>query len=322
MPPDPASASVSVDRVANAFIAWAESSPGTYWWWPRDIRLDPDEVIADDGEGGTYRVPFTTDGEIDVTFGEAVEVRETFVDVAAPAAAAAAASARVKQRVLARDLPKPNKPDPSNPAASAATTEEDDRVPIDIPALRSRLQLSEEQLPDDATEEQINAALASDPTPPPGDPESPGPVPGDPVSDPATPADPSAPANPADPTQPSSPPAPEPVTDPVAATQARALQETTERLATLEAQAAQRAETERRERRDGLASTWVREGRIAPAERDHYRGLLDIDEDRTVALAAQMSPGRVPVAERGTDTPAASGGITHTGWFPQLTQEA
>jgi hypothetical protein len=303
MPPDPASASVSVDRVANAFIAWAEENPGTYWWWPRDIRLDPDEVIADDGEGGTYRVPFTTDGEIDVTFGEAVEVRETFVDVAAPAAAAAAASARVKQRVLARDLPKPNKPDPNNPAASAATTEEDDRVPIDIPALRSRLQLSEEQLPDDATEEQINTVLASDPS---------------------TEPEPSPEPEPEPTPEPEPQPAPAAVNepDPIAATQAQALQDTSARVAQLEAQAAQRAETERRERRDGLASTWVREGRIAPAERDHYRGLLDIDEDRTVALAAQMSPGRVPVAERGTDTPAASGDITQTGWFPQLTQEA
>jgi hypothetical protein len=303
MPPDPASASVSVDRVANAFIAWAEENPGTYWWWPRDIRLDPDEVIADDGEGGTYRVPFTTDGEIDVTFGEAVEVRETFVDVAAPAAAAAAASARVKQRVLARDLPKPNKPDPNNPAASAATTEEDDRVTIDIPALRSRLQLSESELPDDATEDQINTVLASDPS---------------------TEPEPSPEPEPEPTPEPEPQPAPAAVNepDPIAATQAQALQDTSARVAQLEAQAAQRAETERRERRDGLASTWVREGRIAPAERDHYRGLLDIDEDRTVALAAQMSPGRVPVAERGTDTPAASGGITHTGWFPQLTQEA
>jgi hypothetical protein len=176
MPPDPASASVSVDRVANAFIAWAEENPGTYWWWPRDIRLDPDEVIADDGEGGTYRVPFTTDGEIDVTFGEAVEVRETFVDV---------------------------------------------------PALRSRLQLSEEQLPDDATEEQINTVLASDPS---------------------TEPEPSPEPEPEPTPEPEPQPAPAAVNepDPIAATQAQALQDTSARVAQLEAQAAQRAETERR----------------------------------------------------------------------------
>jgi hypothetical protein len=106
MPPEPASASVSVDRIANAFIAWAEREPRHLLVVARDIRLDPDEVIADDGEGGTYRVPFTTDGELDVTFGEAVEVRETFVDVAAPAAAAAS---RERPREAAR--PRPRSPE-------------------------------------------------------------------------------------------------------------------------------------------------------------------------------------------------------------------
>ena len=65
-----------------------------------------------------------------------------------------------------------------------------------------------------------------------------------------------------------------------------------------------------------LATQWVGEGRIAPAEHDHYRGLLDIDEDKTIALASKLAPGRIPVdTQRGTATHTE---ITSTGWFPQL----
>jgi hypothetical protein len=214
----------------------------------------------------------------------------------------------VKQRVLARDLPKPNKPQPTT-AASAATTQEDDRVTttIDVSALRSRLQLSESELPDDATPEQINAVLASDPSTPEPQPEL--------EAEPQPTPEPE--------------PQPEPTAlepDPIAATQARTLQETTQRIAQLEAAAAARAETETRQRRDALATQWVTEGRIAPAERDHYRQLLDVSEDRTIALASSLAANRVPVRERGYDDPAAAAsggnGITSTGWFPQLTTEA
>jgi hypothetical protein len=201
----------------------------------------------------------------------------------------------VKQRVLARDLPKPNKPDPNNPAASAATTEEDDRVPIDIPALRSRLQLSEEQLPDDATEEQINAVLASDPsTEPEPSPEEPEPTPEpEPQPEPAAVNEP----------------------DPIAATQARtsAGHHAAASPSSRRRPPARRDRTPRTPRRP--RQPWVREGRIAPAERDHYRGLLDVDEDRTVALAARCARPR-PGRERGTDTPPPAGGITRPAGSP------
>jgi hypothetical protein len=297
-PTPPALASVSVDRIATAFIAWAEQEPGRYWWWPRDIRLDPDEVIADDGEGNTYRVPFTTDGELDVTFGDAVEVRETFVDVAAPAAAAAAASARVQQRVLARGLPKPQKTNP-NPAASAATTQEDDPVTIDIPALRSRLQLSEEQLPDDATEEQINAVLTTAPE---------------------TPEEPEAVETPEEPETPAEQP------ELAAAATAdgtvvldRATYDQLRRGA--EDGVAARAEQLRQDREATVASA-VKDGRIPPARRDHWVAQLAADPEGASATLAELAPGTIPVAARGTDTSPQQGAITSTGWFPQLTQEA
>jgi hypothetical protein len=58
-----------------------------------------------------------------------------------------------------------------------------------------------------------------------------------------------------------------------------------------------------------LASAWLTEGRITRAERDHYRGLLDIDEDRTKALAESLAPGRVPVTGGATQTLSAATGV-------------
>jgi hypothetical protein len=166
--PDHPAASVSVDRICQEFnFEWAMSEPieglDTYWWWARDVRVDPDEVICSDGEGGTYRVPFTTDGDYQVTFGEPVEVRETYVDVTGATAAASAAQARHGQRVLANDLAKPDKPARDNPAATRPQQEAAMSDGIDIAALRLRTGLSETELPDNATEEQINAALAKEP---------------------------------------------------------------------------------------------------------------------------------------------------------------
>jgi hypothetical protein len=268
-------ASVSVERVASQFNEWVMTDPidgiDTWWWWCRDVRVDPDEIIAADGEGGTYRVPFTTDGEYQVQFSlEPVQVRETYVDVAAPAAAASAAQARHGQRVLASQMERPDKPArDSNPAAASAgpDTEEhtmalDDNV---------RMVLERQGLdPETASEEQINAAsvFAAAGIEPPV----------------TTVAETEAETE-------------ERSEDLVGAAATAKIEELSRELAELKAGSAAREERERKERRDGLASKWVQEGRIAPAEHDHYRQLLDVDEDRTVAIASALTAGRVPVTE-------------------------
>lgn len=163
----PALASVDVSVVRQRFnFEWAMdpdngADQDTYWWWACSVRVDPSEVIAADEEGNLWSVPFSTDGADEVTFGTPVRVRETFVPVEAAAGAAASeVVARRTQRVLASELAKPEKPDRDNPAASRPRTEEAAMSPgIDIAAPRSRTGLSEEDLPDDATEEQINEAL-------------------------------------------------------------------------------------------------------------------------------------------------------------------
>lgn len=290
--PEAPSASVSVERVVGTFYEWTETQPveglDMDWWWARDIRVDPDEVIASDGDGGTWRVPFSTDGEHVVTFSDPVEVRETYVDVAAPTAAAAAAAARSQQRVIATDLPRPA--GRRNTAAAGrpdATPEQEDEMPdLDTSVeLRNVLGLAA-----DASDEDVQAALAAR------------------NDEPAAEAD--EPEN-TDGEQ-----------DPIAETQTAELAAATQRIADLERQNTERERREAATRRDGLATQWVQEGRIAPSERDHYRDLLDVDEDRTVALAGALAAGRIPVG-RETGAASANDGSDDTNvaplpWFPEL----
>lgn len=297
-------ASVDVTSVRDRFnFDWATDSDNgvdedTYWWWARSVRADPNEVIADDGEGNLWSVTFTYDEATDtVTFGAPVRVREAFVPVqSGDGAAASALVSRRRQVVLAAALDKPHKPARQTPAASRPQPDQEVApMAIDVAALRSRLQLSEEQLPDDATEEQINAALSAEAE-----------VPDTPALQPETPA-PEAEREP----EPVAASAPDVVT-----VSRQVWEQTNKRLETVEASERTRTEAETKTRRDTLASEWVQQGRIAPSEHQHYRGMLDVDEAKTVALAAALETGRVPVTERGSsasaeDTAAGEG----TGWF-------
>lgn len=154
--PRPTSASVSYETVRQRFnFEWAtdpesifEASDGDnvdpYWWWARDIRLDPNEVIADDDEGNLWSIPFETDGDDGVTFGRPQRVRTEYVPVAASAAS----------------FTRPTKPAPTGArsAASARLTTEEASSMTDEQrrALALSLRLSE-----DATEEAIHEAAAA-----------------------------------------------------------------------------------------------------------------------------------------------------------------
>jgi hypothetical protein len=165
--------------------------------------------------------------------------------------------------------------------------------------------------PDEATEEQVNAAILAEPQ---VTITEPAPVA---VTEPVieVPAEPAA-----------------VVTEPVveeepalALAASAAIQTLSTEVAELRAAAAAREASETVERRDLLASAWLAEGRITLSEKPHYRGLLDIDEDGTRSLVAALAPGRVPVAAPATthSLAAATGSeATTTGWFPRLNQEA
>lgn len=73
-------------------------------------------------------------------------------------------------------------------------------------------------------------------------------------------------------------------------------------LADLRSQAAQGVQAlaaQTKERRDGLITKALEEGRIASASAEHFRALLDADEEGTSKLLTSMAKNTVPVSEIG-----------------------
>ena len=296
----PPRASVDIHTVGHRFnFEWATSDPvedlDTYWWWAVSIRVDPDEVIADDGEGNLWAVPFSTDGADTVTFGTPVRVRETFVPVAAaqrgPGAAANEMAARRAQRVAAAGLDRPTKPARPNPAASSGTThEEEATMPPHVRALLESQGIN----PDTATSEQIQAAtlIAGDPPETDPNPEAPE-TPGD--------ADPPEPGHDAPGTEaPETPAAPLPAAasagDPVLAARLDALEaQNRELLADREARQAADAAAATAARVEQVSAA-IQDGRIRPADRDAWVERVS-DADHGAAHAATLAtlPRVVPI---------------------------
>jgi hypothetical protein len=352
-----ASASVSQDRIVSAFEKWAwdEIDDGDhilgdpppdlndwYWAWCRDVRIDPNEIIAC-VEGETWSVPFTTDGAVTVTFAAPVEVRETFIPVTAGASAAAVVHSHRNQRVLASNLPRPDRPEkpaaeaaPSTPMTTAASRPDtsNERIPMDE-IVRKFLAAAHGLDPDTATETEVNAAVllaataAQDTTDPEPEPETTV-VETAPVAE--TPAVPEAVTPPVERvtpivTPPVTPPAPvaetpveeidrtpelvaaaaASVTPPDTMTVSRAKwDETQATLARLVAQDDQNQAAATTARRDGKADRWVQSGRITPDEYALARANLDIDEKRTTETYDALAEGRTPVTPRETNAAASA----------------
>lgn len=262
-----------------------------YWWWARSVRVDPLEIIAE-GDEDLWRIPVTTDGEDEVTFGTPERVREVYVPVNATAGDTTVrrdALVLDGQRVLATYLHRPEKPakpaasrpDPTNP------TQEVTMPTIDIPALRERTGLPAEQLPDNATEDQINEALNAEPEP-------------TPKGDPAPEGDPAPTGDPAPETQPAASTVPDGFVQVPAATWAEVQ---------AGAQAGARIATESEEtRRDQTIQAALDIGKIPPAQRE---AMVNLHAERPEAfytlLTASveeggLAEGLVPVDPKGRDT--------------------
>lgn len=264
--------SVSTDVVRKKFNSeWTAEDHGlgldTTWWWVRDIRVDPDEVIVDDDAGNLWSVPFTTDGADGVTFGQPVRVKQDFVPVPVMAAAARVAGS-------GRTIATFSRPAVGEKTAAAAAVNATDlggmatAEKVVLGALAAVHGLD----PEKATEQDVATAVVADP------PKTDAPK--------ATPAKGPAVAQ----------------NDPVSAAASAALSAATARVAELERRDADRESAAVSARLDALADSWVREGRIPPSERGNYRGLLDVDEARTTALAGALSKDRVPVLQRTANT--------------------
>lgn len=305
--PDPPRASVDASLIRERFnFDWATDSENgaeqdTYWWWARSIRVDPDEVIADDGEGNIWSVPFTTDGTDAITFGTPVRVAETYVPVAAgEGVAATAAVQRRRQRVLASALEQPTKPDPNaNPAAS----QPDERTPMDD-AVRQALARQHGLDPESATEDEVNAAVIAAETPETPEPEH---VPGSEEPQPETPAAET----------------PELVAASVRATLGLPESATDEQVAAAARELRDGAQAGHQARRtqetaalDATVNAAVSDGRIAPSARDAWRQAIDPGEHPDPSATARataererltaLPANRIPVSQRASTPDPAS----------------
>jgi hypothetical protein len=149
----PEQAAVSVDNLRRSF--YDDFAQGDYyWWWIREVQLDPQQVIADDDDGNLLRVTYTLSGD-EVTWGEPVPVEIIYQDKVAAAAAggttmtvfASAADSRPEGRNKEKDMagntkvkanaetdPKPDEPEtkPDEPGTT------DDPKP-DEPEIKSEV---------------------------------------------------------------------------------------------------------------------------------------------------------------------------------------
>lgn len=298
-------ASVSLDDLRDEFREAADWDQ-----WITEVILNPLQLIVqDDGSGDLLRIPVTIDDADNITFGQPVPVKVTYVDDTEDSSEGGStpdmpmmsmASKRIvfASRAESRPGEKPKRrtrtarasdPTPAPPPAPVVdspapvpaaepepTTEpKEDPVSDDLSGIRSRL-----GLPDDADEAAILAALDEKLSKPATQP------------DPATEPEGAAEGAPA--------PAPELVAAGAAKLPPGVVTIDADRLAALErdakagAAALNRQVTEDRDRFIGEA---VRAGKFAPARVEHWKVLWDKDPDGTRSTIDALAAGLVPVGE-------------------------
>lgn len=276
-----------VDKVIDVFYS-EFCVDDRYWWWARAVRVDPNVIIADDDEGSLWRVPIQTDGDQNITFGEPERVLQTFTPAPEAAAVLSAAaqtaprSGRTVKAFAAREqtVPAERKEHPKGGGERSAPISAMDFSDAQLANLRKRLDLSE-----DATEEQIAAALEAEPETPP-------------ATEPPAPADPEeTPAPGEEETSGESPeetPAEEPeeTTTPVDSTV----------LSQLQADAAAgRAARDQQvaAHRESILKAALKDGKITPASKSAWETKLKSAPEATEAELAALPTGLVPVEEVG-----------------------
>jgi hypothetical protein len=265
----------------------------TWAVWPVAIRFDaagkPYLKVEDESTGRLYRVDFSISGN-EVSFSDSwLEVMEEDTPVAA-------GSAERPRTVIAWQDRAESRPNPD--------TEEHD---VDIASIRQAAGLTAEQLPDDATAEQVAEALRTTPAPAPA-----------PEGD----AAPEAAAEEPEPVAAQAPNIPEGMVlveaDTINELRAGA-QRGTEARDLLD-----------RQERDQIIAQAMQDGRIRPAARGDWeqRWERDREETRTLLTAEAdkggLPKGLVPLEARGatrSESDETNDDGQGTGWFPQLEQK-
>lgn len=290
--------------VQTAFYKdFATEESGRYWWWLRAIRLDPDEVIAEDPDGELYRVPFAI-SDRSITFTDATPVYIEYVDDGSRDPVEATVLDE-KGRTIAVFAT----------AASSRPTERKVRSSMDPKKLREQL-----GLPEDATDAQVQEKMVEQNLLPKPASETPpqSPNPGE-EPEPASTPEPEPEPTP-EPSKPATEPTPAPASQqgelvPAQASVAVPREEweaMKKALARTEA-AGQQIATDRRREKVHAA---IREGRIAGFQEAHFMAAMEADEDGTTKLLQRMMAGTVPVTERAIASVNADGAVADQSDYP------
>lgn len=163
-------ASVDTSDVRSTFYEEvATEEEGRYWWWLHQVYIDPAVCIAEDdmSPGDFWLVPYSTSAS-GVTFGDPVEVFMQWVEQESGKVAATAATVSLPERFghaaqtfasaadsrpTERQVEWDNKDKEKETVAAKAT--------VDMSLVRKLTGKSETELPDDASDEQVNEALAA-----------------------------------------------------------------------------------------------------------------------------------------------------------------
>lgn len=280
----PVKAAQSVDDIRRAYYDSLDA--GQMWWWVREVRVDPLELIVDDDQGGLYQVPVSVTGDT-VSFGEPTKVKVEYVAAAQPGQLVAATYRR-----------------PDRPAASEAGYSDDkhsthdaddhqeDNHGGDMPKLTKEA-LAALGLPEDADEDAINAAILQ--LNPQGSDDGEGgddEIPED-LDDQGAGAD--VPNEPA-----AAPEGEQPATQAQVPSGMVLIDEATlTELREGAVAAGQLMKDREKERRDALLDSAVKAGKFPKARRGHYEKLMAADPSGTAKLIEELAPGVVPVEETG-----------------------
>lgn len=252
-------ASVDVEDLRRSYYDTLDQAQ--MWWWIRAIQVDPPQLIVDDDEGSLYRVPYTV-GSDEVTFGDPTPVAIQYVDV------------EQKKTAASKELAVYASKEESRPEGGNGMTPE---------------QLKKLGLPEDATQEQIDAKLdellQANADPEPG----------------TTPEEKSGQDAPETEGEPKGDDEKEPEgTAPTA--QPEAVQVDPATLEEMKVAAARGNEVwkEAQEaKRNKIVDEAVEAGKFPPSRRDHYLSLLEKDFDGTKSFIDTLAAGVIPVVERG-----------------------
>lgn len=278
----PIQAAVAVDDIRRQYYTELDAAGPDYaWWWIRAMDLEDTGgyLVVDNDEGDLFKVQFGVDGE-EVSFEEPKPVKIVYEDAPKEQMAASVVASMA-------DIREDRMTVYATRADSRPTTATKKGGEVDTVTLAKRL-----GLPEDATEEQIEARLTALNEAAP-DPE--------PVTDPAPEPEP-------EPTpEPEPEPEPEPVTEPATDDEGyvRLDKETYESLAATGREAAALVASTKKEHRERVVMEAIKAGKIIPASKPRFLQLFDADPEGTEKLLTAevdkggLAAGLVPIIETG-----------------------